>query len=181
MTDTVILVDENDRAIGNEEKLRAHMEGKLHRAFSVFVFDSAGRLLLQRRAKGKYHSAGLWSNTACGHPRPGEATKSAASRRLKEEMNFICELRQAFMFLYKAELDNQLVEHECDHVFIGRYEGDPSPNPLEVDGWRWIDTEELRNELQRSPEEYTYWLKVVMSSHDWEIVDEELAAERQLH
>lgn len=173
--DIVILVDENDRAIGNEEKLRAHMEGRLHRAFSVFVFDSAGRLLLQRRAKDKYHSAGLWSNTACGHPRPGESTEDAARRRLREEMNFTCELRQAFKFLYRAELDNHLVEHEFDHVFIGRYEGDPSPNPSEVDGWRWMDTKELRGELRRSPEDYTYWLKVVMNGPYWEMVDKELA------
>src|SRR5918997_6014944 len=125
----VILVDERDRVLGASGKLRAHREGALHRAFSVFVFDGEGRLLLQKRARGKYHSAGLWSNTACGHPRPGEATREAARRRLREEMGFDCGLREAFQFLYRAELGGALVEHEYDHVLIGAHEGDPSPDP----------------------------------------------------
>lgn len=177
----LILVDSADREVGVGEKLKTHLEGRLHRAFSIFVFDGANRLLLQKRAQTKYHSGGLWSNTACGHPRPGDSIEAAARRRLLEEMNFTCELRRVFKFLYRAELDNQLLEHEWDHVLIGRYEEDPAPNPLEVEGWRWIDTKVLRGELHNRPQDYTYWLKVVMGSHDWRMVDEELAAKRQLH
>src|SRR5687768_17165134 len=116
----VILVDEWNREVGADEKLRAHESGALHRAFSVFVFDAAGRLLLQRRARSKYHSGGLWSNTACGHPRPGEGTDEAARRRLREEMGFECGLREAFVFTYRAELEGGLVEHEFDQVFVGQ-------------------------------------------------------------
>src|ERR671913_2483251 len=139
----VILVDEHDRVVGAGEKLRAHREGALHRAFSVFVFDAGGRLLLQKRAREKYHSGGLWSNTACGHPRPGEPTATAARRRLREEMSLDCELREAFEFVYRAELDGALVEHEYDHVFVGTHEGDPAPDPSEVAGWRWVTMGEL--------------------------------------
>ncbi len=177
----LILVDSADREVGVGEKLKTHLEGRLHRAFSVFVFDGANRLLLQRRAQTKYHSGGLWSNTACGHPRLGESIEAAARRRLSEEMNFTCELRYAFKFLYRAELGNQFVEHEWDHVFVGRYEGDPSPNLLEVEGWRWSDTKDLRGELQSSPQDYTYWLKVAISSPEWDMVNKGLAAKRQLH
>src|SRR5919205_4313288 len=123
----LILVDAQDRELGVKEKLQAHVEGALHRAVSVFVFDGGGRLLLQKRAPTKYHSAGLWSNTACGHPRPGESTLAAARRRLREEMGFDCELREAFQFLYRAELDGELVEHEYDHVFVGVHDRDPAP------------------------------------------------------
>src|SRR5918997_6672888 len=123
MSEQVILVDEADREVGTGSKLEAHREGALHRAFSVFVFDRRGRLLLQKRAAGKYHSGGLWSNTCCGHPRPGEATAEAARRRLREEMNFDCELRAAFEFLYRAQFTNKLIEHEYDHVFVGEFGG----------------------------------------------------------
>lgn len=161
-TEQVILVDEQDRELGAAEKMRVHRVGALHRAFSVFVFDSRGRLLLQKRAKGKYHSGGLWSNTACGHPRPGEATADAALRRLGEEMRFGCELRRAFGFIYRAELDNQLVEHEFDHVFTGQFDGEPAPDSSEVEDWRWVGLEELRRGLRLRPREYSYWLRVVL-------------------
>jgi isopentenyl-diphosphate delta-isomerase len=163
----VILVDEQDREVGASEKLRAHREGALHRAFSVFVFDPAGRLLLQKRARTKYHSGGLWSNTACGHPRPGEETAAAARRRLREEMNFDCELRVAFNFLYRAELDGALVEHELDHVFVGEFTGSPAPDPLEVEDWRWMTMTELRQDLRDEPQRYSYWLKVVVEGGEW--------------
>jgi isopentenyl-diphosphate delta-isomerase len=176
----LILVDSADREFGVGEKLKTHLEGRLHRAFSIFVFDEANRLLLQRRAQTKYHSGGLWSNTACGHPRPGESIEAAARRRLRDEMNITCELRRVFKFLYRAELGNQFVEHEWDYVLIGRYEENPAPNPLEVDGWRWIDTKVLRDELQSSPQDYAYWLKVAISSPEWEMVNKGLAAKRQL-
>ena len=163
----VILVDEQDRELGASGKLRAHQEGALHRAFSVFVFDGAGRLLLQKRASGKYHSGGLWSNTACGHPRPGEATKAAARRRLREEMGFECELREAFQFLYRAELDGALVEHEYDHVFVGTYDGDPAPDPSEVEEWRRVTAGELLEGLREEPHLYSRWLKLAVEGEHW--------------
>jgi isopentenyl-diphosphate delta-isomerase len=176
-TETVILVDECDRELGACEKMRAHREGVLHRAFSIFVFDAGGRLLLQRRARTKYHSGGLWSNTCCGHPRPGETTLSAARRRLREEMNFDCELREAFDFLYRAELDDGLVEHEFDHVFVGRFEGAPAPDAAEVEDWRWVSTQELRDGLRRRPHEYSYWLRVALGQEGWQRLGEFMRVE----
>ena len=167
----LILVDEQDRELGVSYKLRAHVDGALHRAFSVFVFDRAGRLLLQRRARAKYHSGGLWSNTCCGHPRPGEETAAAARRRLLEEMNVACELRAAFGFIYRAELENALVEHEYDHVFVGEFEGAPAPDPSEVEEWKWMDMQELRRELHEEPSRYSYWLKTVVEGGSWQRLD----------
>jgi isopentenyl-diphosphate Delta-isomerase len=163
----VILVDERDRELGSSGKLRAHLTGALHRAFSVFVFDAAGRLLLQKRAGGKYHSGGLWSNTACGHPRPGEETADAARRRLREEMNFDCELREEFSFLYRAELGGGLVEHEYDHVFAGTFSGRPAPDPAEVEDWEWVSVEELRRAVVADPSRYSRWLRIVVEESGW--------------
>ena len=163
----LILVDAFDRELGVGEKMQVHRAGALHRAFSVFVFDGRGRLLMQKRAADKYHSAGLWSNTACGHPRPGEATKAAARRRLREEMGFDCELREAFQFLYRAELDGALVEHEYDHVFVGTYEGDPAPDPSEVEEWRWVSISELLRGLSERPHLYSRWLKLAVEGEHW--------------
>lgn len=172
-------MDERDRAVGTAEKLSAHAEGRLHRAFSIFVFDGAGRLLLQRRARAKYHSGGLWSNTCCGHPRPEETTEAAAHRRLREEMNFDCELSEAFGFVYRAELDGTLVEHEYDHVFVGRYDGDPEPDPSEVEDWRRLSTDELRGELRTRPGEFTYWLRAAIQMSEWERVERARSGARQ--
>jgi isopentenyl-diphosphate delta-isomerase len=122
---------------------------------------------LQKRAADKYHSAGLWSNTACGHPRPGEATRAAARRRLREEMGFDCELREAFEFLYRAELDGALVEHEYDHVFVGTHEGDPAPDPSEVAEWRWVSMGELLRGLSEEPHLYSRWLKLAVEGDHW--------------
>ena len=155
----VILVDENDREIGSEEKINAHREGRLHRSFSVFVFNSEGKLLMQQRASSKYHSGGLWSNTCCSHPRPGEEVREAALRRLNEEMGFGCRLRELFAFIYKVDFSNGLSEHEFDHVLVGMFEGIPRPNPEEVESFRWIDPEDLRAEIEKNPDNYTYWLK----------------------
>jgi len=155
----VILVDENDNEIGTEEKMKAHQEGKLHRCFSIFVFNSKDELLLQKRAKSKYHSGGLWSNTCCSHPIPGEPIEKTVHQRLKEEMGFDCELKEIFSFTYKAKLDNNLFEHEYDHVFIGNFDGKPTPNPEEVDEWKWVDLEELKKGIQENPDNYTYWFK----------------------
>jgi len=160
MEEKVVLVDENGKETGTEEKMKAHMEGKLHRAFSIFVFNTRGELLLQRRAEKKYHSGGLWTNTCCSHPRPGEPVEKAVHRRLKEEMGFDCELKEIFSFIYKVEFDNGLSENEYDHVFVGRFDGEPSPNSDEVDGWKWVDIEELKKNIYQNPEKYTYWLRV---------------------
>jgi isopentenyl-diphosphate delta-isomerase len=158
----VILVDRSDRALGSAPKLEAHERGELHRAFSVFVLNARGELLLQRRAGDKYHSGGLWSNTCCGHPRPGEETASAAARRLREEMGFGCELRHLGRFTYRAELGDGLVEHEVDHVFAGRHDGDPRPDPREVEAWRWVSPEALREEIQRDAGRFTPWLAAAL-------------------
>ncbi len=171
MSEQVILVDEFDRELGSGEKLQTHRAGALHRAFSIFVFDAAKRLLLQQRARTKYHSAGLWSNTCCGHPRPGEDTTAAAHRRLREEMNFDCALRPAFGFLYRAELAGQLVEHEYDHVFVGEFNGVPTPDVAEVEAWRWVSMAELRRELHRHPAEYSYWLRIALAKPEWQQLD----------
>jgi isopentenyl-diphosphate delta-isomerase len=163
----VVLVDERDRELGASEKLAAHAAGTLHRAFSIFVFNSERQLLLQRRAKSKYHSGGLWSNTCCGHPRPGEATVEAARRRLREEMNFDCELRAAFEFTYRVELGDELVEHEYDHVFVGEFDGVVVPNEAEVDNWQWTTLDELRRDISARPDDYTYWLKAALATDGW--------------
>jgi isopentenyl-diphosphate delta-isomerase len=158
----VVLVDQRDRAVGEMEKLEAHRAGALHRAFSVFVHDGAGRVLLQRRAQAKYHSGGLWSNTCCGHPRPGEETRAAATRRLREEMGFECALEAVGGFVYRARM-GELTEHEFDHVFAGRFDGDPRPDPAEVMEWRWMDLDELARDLKAHPERYTVWLAKALS------------------
>ncbi len=157
--DRVILIDERDRETGSGEKLAVHRAGTLHRAFSVFVTDPQGRVILQRRADGKYHSAGRWSNTACGHPRPGEAVADAASRRLREEMGFDCPLREVFSFIYRADLEHGLVEHELDHVFVGSSSGAPRPDPAEVSDWRAVAPGVLQEEVLKQPERYSVWLR----------------------
>ena len=137
MLEQVILVDEHDNALGLMEKMEAHRKAKLHRAFSVFAMNDQNEILLQRRALHKYHSGGLWTNTCCSHPRDGETVEEAATRRLLEEMGFTCHVKRIFSFIYKAELDNELTEHELDHVLIARYNEDPSINPDEVDNFDW--------------------------------------------
>jgi isopentenyl-diphosphate Delta-isomerase len=158
----VILVDADDVELGSAPKLEAHRTGVLHRAFSVFVFDADGRMLLQRRAEGKYHCGGLWTNAACGHPRPGEATIDAARRRLEEEMGFTCPIEPRTRLLYRADVGGGLVEHELDHVFVGEYGGEPVPDPSEVDGWRWVAAPALRAEIARAPERFTPWFRMLV-------------------
>jgi isopentenyl-diphosphate Delta-isomerase len=160
MSEQVILVDGDGVAIGVREKQAAHLTGALHRAFSIFVFDSAGRILLQRRAATKYHSGGLWSNTCCSHPRPGESTAVAAHRRLMEEMGFDCPLSVAFSFIYRADVGGGLVEHEYDYVLIGHFDGDPAPDPEEVDDWRWVDPATLRRQAREQPGRFSYWFHI---------------------
>ena len=156
----VILVDENDTQVGLMPKLEAHQMGLLHRAFSVFIFNSNHQLLLQKRAVSKYHSGGLWTNTCCSHPREGEETINAANRRLIEEMGIKTNLRKVFDFIYKAELDNELTENEFDHVFYGLYNEDPIINTEEADDFKWIDMETLNNDITANGQNYTVWFKI---------------------
>lgn len=166
MNDHVILVNEWDEPVGTAEKLAAHRSGRLHRAFSVFVLNDEQELLLQRRAGSKYHSPGLWSNSCCSHPRPGESVADAARRRLLEEMGFTCELEPAGALLYRADVGGGLLEHEYDHLFLGRWNGQPCPDPREVDRWRWTDLPSLRREIASRPEAFTYWLRAALRELD---------------
>ena len=156
----VILVDENDQPIGQMEKQAAHVTPHLHRAFSVFVFNSKGELLLQQRAFSKYHSPGLWTNTCCSHPRAGETTLEAASRRLMEEMGMVCDLREVYTFIYKAPVGQGLTEHEFDHVLIGRSDAIPNLNAEEVASWKYMSLDDLKEDLLLHPEHYTEWFKI---------------------
>ncbi|MBV2247677.1 MAG: isopentenyl-diphosphate Delta-isomerase [Lentimicrobium sp.] len=160
MEEFVILVDENDHEIGKMEKLQAHVEAKLHRAFSVFIFNSRGELLLQQRAFTKYHTPGLWTNTCCSHPRPGEATADAAHRRMVEEMGFDCDFEEVFSFMYKARFTNELTEHEIDHVFIGFSDTQPVINPTEVQDYHYANMNVLAKEIKDSPENFTIWFRI---------------------
>lgn len=160
--DQVILVDNKNNELGVMEKLEAHKKGLLHRAFSVFVFNKDGQLLLQKRNSKKYHSGGLWSNTVCSHPRPGEEYEDAVHRRLKEEMGFDCDLKQASCIIYRSEFKNGLIEHEYDCVFKGEYDGDVKPDPEEVEDTKWVNIDELKKDVNESPEKYTYWFKKIV-------------------
>jgi isopentenyl-diphosphate Delta-isomerase len=156
----VILVDIEDCEVGVMEKMEAHKHAQLHRAFSVFLFNKQGKMLLQQRAFSKYHSGGLWTNACCSHPRPGESLESAVSRRLFEEMGIATPVTKAFDFIYQAELPNELVEHEFDHVFIGNYDGEVAPNHLEVANFVYQSIEEVNINLFSSPDRYTVWFKI---------------------
>lgn len=156
----LILVDEHDCQTGVMEKMEVHQKGLLHRAFSIFIFNDKAEMLLQKRAEGKYHSGGLWTNACCSHPQPGEETITAAILRLKEEMGFDTELKKAFDFIYKAPFDNGLTEHEFDHVFIGWYNGVIQPNKEEVSDYCFKSLEEIKNALQLYPQQYTEWFKI---------------------
>ena len=156
----VILVDKNDNQIGFMPKLEAHQKGVLHRAFSIFIFNNKYELLLQKRASSKYHSGGLWTNTCCSHPREDEDILDAANRRLIEEMGIETILRKVYEFTYKAELDNDLTEHEFDHVFYGVYNEDPEINPDEADDFKWIDMDSLHEDIKKNGNIYTVWFKI---------------------
>lgn len=161
MTD-VILVDTDDRETGRMEKLEAHQQGKLHRAISLFIFNTKGELLLQKRAAGKYHSAGLWSNTCCSHPAPGEKTIDAARRRLREEMGISLEPVFSHHFVYRAEFGNGLTEYELDHVYTGIFSGDPAPDPQEAQDWKYISLSALNSDIAKNPDSYSVWLKIIL-------------------
>jgi len=156
----LIIVDERDHQVGKLEKLEVHRLGLLHRAFSLFIFNSKGELLLQQRAVGKYHSAGLWTNSCCGHPHFGEDIANAATRRLKEELGMYCQIKFTFSFIYKTKFENGLTEHEFDHVFFGVTDDIPEPEKTEVQNWKYIDLANLENDLLINPHLYTSWLQV---------------------
>lgn len=164
----VILVDRQDRPLGTMEKLEAHRQGLLHRAVSVFLFNSRGELMLQRRSRGKYHSAGLWTNTCCSHPHPGESANDAARRRLREEMGIDADLEFSHTFIYKTSLDGGLTEHELDHVFIGYYDGNPVPDPDEADQWKFIPMPELLTDINSNPGRYTVWMRLILQDSQFQ-------------
>jgi isopentenyl-diphosphate delta-isomerase len=164
----VILVDENDVAAGTMEKMEAHEKGILHRAFSVFIFNSDGEMLLQQRALNKYHSGGLWTNSCCSHPRQEEDILAAASRRLQEEMGFDTPLRKVFDFIYKASFANGLTEHEFDHVFVGYYDGEVKPDQKEVKGYAYQPMKKIEAQLQSQPDLFTAWFHIAFPKvMDW--------------
>ncbi len=160
MAEQIILVDHNDNPIGTMEKMETHRQGLLHRAFSIFIFNSKGELLLQQRAFDKYHSAGKWANSCCSHPRPGEQTEEAANRRLKEEIGLECDLRYGFNFVYKTSFSNDLIEYEYDHVFVGVSDILPLPDFKEVASFKYMNLATLAADMVKNPDLYTVWLKI---------------------
>ncbi len=161
MQEMLILVNKDDKPIGADTKLRVHQLGMLHRAFSLFIFDEQGRFMLQQRAACKYHSAGLWSNTCCGHPRQGETLGSAAHRRLQEEMGFDCPLQEVSTLTYRSPLSNDLIEHEYDHILVGHYNRAPTPNPSEAAAWQWLEETTIAAQLRSQPQRYTIWFQTI--------------------
>ncbi|WP_415373964.1 isopentenyl-diphosphate Delta-isomerase [Patiriisocius sp. Uisw_017] len=157
----VVLVNDNDEQIGLMPKMEAHEKGLLHRAFSVFVFNDRNELMLQQRAMHKYHSPGLWTNTCCSHQREGETNVEAGIRRLQEEMGFTTTLDETISFIYKAPFDNGLTEHEYDHVLVGKFEDKPAINPQEVEDWKWMKLEDVKNDIENNPTLYTVWFKII--------------------
>jgi isopentenyl-diphosphate Delta-isomerase len=158
----LILVNELDEPIGVAEKMEAHQKGLLHRAFSVFIFNTAGEMLLQQRAISKYHSGGLWTNACCSHPYVAEDVQAAAQKRLMEEMGFTTNIKPAFQFTYKAQFDNGLTEYEYDHVFVGNYEGIISPSADEVEDYCYKSIGQIEEDLTTHPQKYTEWFKIAL-------------------
>lgn len=159
----VILVDTEDREIGLMEKMQAHREAKLHRAFSVFLWNDKNEVLLQQRALDKYHCGGMWTNACCSHPRAGETLQDAVKRRLEEEMGIACDTKWAYSFIYKADVGGGLFEHEFDHVFLGRFSGIPQPDENEVSDWGYVTIEALKQDVEAHPAKYTPWFKIILS------------------
>jgi len=175
MNKNVILVDENNNEIGIMEKLEAHVQGKLHRAFSIFIFNKKGELLLQQRDSKKYHSGNLWTNTVCSHPEPNKDLYECVNNRMQEEMGFKTPVKEVFTFLYKSGYENGLTEHEFDHVFIGFYENNPNPNPNEVMNFKWISIKEIVQDMKKNSEIYTSWFKILMQNSEFlEIIEKNI-------
>lgn len=162
----VILVNENDEQVGVMPKLEAHEKAVLHRAFSVFILNDKNEVMLQQRAAHKYHSPLLWTNTCCSHQRVGETNIQAGTRRLREEMGFVTDIKELFHFIYKAPFDNGLTEHELDHVMIGYFNQEPQINKEEVASWKWMSTQDVKNDISSSPELYTEWFKIIFQKFD---------------
>ena len=160
----VILVNEKDQEIGLMPKLEAHQKAVLHRAFSVFIFNSENELMLQQRASNKYHSPNLWTNTCCSHQRSGESNIQAGTRRLYEEMGFTTSLKEITSFIYKAPFDNGLTEHELDHIIVGYYNEDPVINSDEVEDWKWMKIEDVKKDISLNPDLYTAWFKIIFKN-----------------
>ncbi len=160
MMEHVVLVDEKDTQIGIMEKMAAHIVPRLHRAFSIFIFNSKGELLLQQRALSKYHSPGLWTNTCCSHPRQGETLEEATARRLQEEMGMTCDMHEVFTFIYKAPVGLGLTEHEFDHVWFGHSDTTPIINTDEVESWKYMSLDDITDDMKAHPESYTEWFKI---------------------
>ena len=161
MEEQVILVDHNDNPRGLMPKMEAHEKAELHRAFSVFIFNYKNELMLQQRAKHKYHSPLLWTNTCCSHQRDGESNIQAGKRRLFEEMGFVTEIKEVFSFIYKAPFDNGLTEHELDHVMVGYYNEDPIINRDEVEAFKWMTLDDVKTDIKNNPGSYTAWFKII--------------------
>ena len=160
--DHVILVTPEDEPIAVMDKMEAHIEGHLHRAFSVFILNDKGQMLLQQRAQQKYHGAGLWTNTCCSHPQWGEELAASANERLGFEMGLSCELQKVFSFIYHTPVENNLIEHEFDHVFIGFTDQEPRINEQEVQAFQWLSIDQLKADVKLNPEKYTYWFRTAM-------------------
>lgn len=171
MIEQVILVDQNDQQIGLMEKMEAHEKALLHRAFSVFIFNKKGKLLLQKRAISKYHSPLLWTNTCCSHQREGESNVAAGRRRLQEEMGFVTEIKEVFSFIYKVPFDNGLTEHELDHVMIGYYDASPTINKKEVGNYKWMALEDIKEDMQENAKNYTAWFKIIFDKSYKKLID----------
>ena len=166
----VILVDEKDNPLGTMEKIEAHEKARLHRAFSVFIYNSKNELMLQQRALTKYHTPGLWTNTCCSHQKLEESNIEAGKRRLQEEMGFSTELKETISFIYKAPFENGLTEHEFDYILVGEYQDDPQPNPDEVHNWKWMNLDDIENDMNKNPNLYTEWFKIIFEKHKSEMV-----------
>jgi len=161
----IALVDKNDAVIGYEEKQLVHSKGLLHRAFSIMIVSSKGEFLLQRRAEEKYHSAGLWTNACCSHLPRGCEMEPYAHQRLMEEMGFDCELKYIETFRYSVDFEDGMLENEIDHIYLGVYDGSPSPDLAEVSEWRWAGAEEVKEDVRVNPDLYTYWFRFIVENH----------------
>lgn len=159
----VLLVDEHDNVLGTMDKMEAHRQGVLHRAFSILLFNSKGEMLIQKRARDKYHSGGLWTNTCCSHPQPDESMAEATRRRLKHEMGIDIPTHFAYKFIYRVPLDKDLTEHEYDHVFTGTFDGVPVVNPEEVEDWKFVNVQALKKDVEANPAHYTHWFRLILN------------------
>jgi isopentenyl-diphosphate delta-isomerase len=179
MAEYILTVDDQDRETGYMEKMEAHEKGVLHRAFSVMIFNDEGEVLLQKRAKMKYHSPGLWANSCCSHQREGETLTEAVSRRIKEELGITCDCKEEFKFRYQVEFDNGLIEHEIDHVFIGHYNGTVVPNEDEVEEICWVSLDKLNKEMSEHPENFTYWFKILMKQPEMQLIGQQISEDKE--